>query len=403
MLGPSGELPMLERRVLGEISRRPHTVFEPKSGSQSSKVSSELVFTRDGFSGGFSILHLNSAPTSITGFKDPSFPLGRMLGEAVPLAELPLLRRHVESWKSHDGKDLLDARTALFKNTEVRASAVRGVVDSEFAFTNGDGDELFFVYEGRGEFLTLFGRLPFRKHDYVLIPKGVPYKIKSVGPVEMFLIEGHQGVEIPADFRNPHGQLRLEAPYTHRDFGSPTDLLSDKEADGFQRMIVLMHGRLTEHQYNHSPARVIGWDGSVYPMTFNIDDYLPKTGKVHLPPNLHLTFKGKGFVVCSFVPRLVDYGEGAIPCPYPHANVDCDEILYYVSGNFTSRRGIQPRSVSFHPMGMPHGPQPGAYHSSVGVKATDELAVMLDTWGPLHMTRAALGLEEKGYPLSWQE
>lgn len=391
---------MLERRCLGEISPKPHTFFQPKGAAS---PASELVFTRDGFGGGFSILYLDSAPTSIREYREPGFSAARLVGESVPLDALPLMRRHVESWKSHTGKDLLDSRTALFKNNQVRASAVRGNVESDFAFTNGDGDELYFVYEGSGEFHTLFGKLPFSKHDYVLIPRGVPYKIKASSTVEMFLIEGHGGVEIPGEFRNPHGQLRMEAPYTHRDFKSPKDLLTASDAKSFERMMVLTHGRFTEHIYSHSPASVIGWDGSVYPLVFNIRDYLPKTGKIHLPPNLHMTFRSKRFVVCSFVPRLVDYLEGAIPCPYPHANVECDEILYYVSGNFTSRRGIQPRSISFHPMGVPHGPQPGAYHGSIGAKSTDELAVMLDTWDPLHFTKAALGIEEKGYPLSWNE
>ena len=390
---------MLERRCLGEFPAKPHTVFKP---AHKDGPASEFVFTRDGFGGGFSILYLDGAPTAIKGCQDFSGGVGRLTGESVPLDELLLMRRHVETWKAPAGKHLIDSRTALFRNATVRSSAVRGILSADYAFSNGDADELYFVTEGQGEFLTMFGRLPFRKNDYVLIPRGVPYVVKHGSECEMFLIEGHGGVEIPGEFRNPHGQLKLEAPYTHRDFKSPQDLLTTKESDVFSRMVVLMHGRLTEHHYSKSPAQVIGWDGSVYPLTFSIHDYLPKTGKIHLPPNLHMTFRSKRFVVCSFVPRLLDYGEGAIPCPYPHANVDCDEILYYVSGNFTSRRGIQSRSISFHPMGVPHGPQPGAYQGSVGVKSTDEMAVMLDTWDPLHMTRAALGLEEKNYPLSWQ-
>ena len=391
---------MLERRVLGELPAKPHTVFLPRG---SSKTASEYVFTRDGFSGGFSIVYMDDAPTAVIGNEFYKGDISRLVGEIVPVDEVPLARRHIETGKAHAGKDLIDSRTALYKNAGCRASVVRGSVNGgDFSFCNGDGDELWFIYEGSGTLLTMFGRLPFERNDYVLIPRSVPYAIEHKGDLECFLIEGDPHVQIPQDFKNPHGQLKLEAPYTHRDFRTPTELLSKSDVKRFERSLTLKNGRISEHRYSKSPAQVIGWDGSVYPMAFSILDYLPKTGKIHLPPNLHLTFAAKGFVVCSFVPRLVDYGAGAIPCPYPHSNVHCDEILYYVRGNFTSRAGIRERSVSFHPAGMPHGPQPGKYEQSVGAKETDELAVMLDTFDPLFVTKAAMAIEDPSYAVSWK-
>jgi len=397
---------MIERRTLGEIPGKPHSVFRPRGASTNA---SEFVLTRDGFSGGFSLLYQADAPTAVVGNAFQGGDHRRLLGEVLSPAEVPLARRHVETWRAPQGNDLLSSRTALWRHETCRISVVRAasvgeLARGDYAFTNADGDELWFVYSGSGTLITMFGRLRFAVNDYVLIPRGVPYVMEgdaSGGDFEAFLVEGDPGIEIPADFRNPHGQLKLEAPYTHRDFRSPSELPSTADAARFARIVTLRNNTLSEHRYKTSPSRTIGWDGSVYPVAFNILDYLPKTGKIHLPPNLHTTFRSRNFVVCSFVPRLVDYAEGAIPCPYPHANVNCDEILYYVRGNFTSRKGIQPRSVSYHPIGMPHGPHPGNYFGSVGAKSTDELAVMVDTWFPLSLTRAAAGLEDANYPLSW--
>lgn len=388
---------MLERRILGEVSAKPHTIF-----LQNNQAMHEFVFTRDGFSGGFSILYGVHPPTSLTKISSPSIDDRRLLGEAVPYKEVINARRHIVSQKALAGDDLISARSALFLTQGCRISVVRGEVSqSSYAFCNGDGDELIFIYEGEGELISMFGKLAFKKHDYVLIPRGVAYKIKHRKQIEALCIEGDPYVEIPQDFRNPFGQLKLEAPYTHRDFRSPVDLLTKEDAKEFTRIITLKNGVLTEHLYKESPYEIIGWDGSVYPVAFNIHDYLPKTGKIHLPPNLHLTFKARDFVVCSFVPRLVDYGEGAIPCPYPHANVQCDEILYYVSGNFTSRKGVCERSITWHPAGLPHGPQPGRYFESMNSKDTNELAVMIDTWQPLQLTKTSLEIEDTQYQTSW--
>lgn len=392
---------MLERRTLGEIPPKPHTVFKPKGHKE---PATEYVLTRDGFAGGFSLLYLQEAPTAIVEVNKVKFDAARLVGDFTPPGELPLARRHVQSWQAPEGKDLLDARTALMRSTTCKVSTVRGQVGGgDWVFNNGDADELYFVYEGSGELVSTYGRLPFGKSDYVLIPRGTPYFFDIKGSAEMLLVEGDPHIEIPAEFRNPFGQLKLEAPYTHRDFRSPRELLSKKDSERFRKTITLRNGALTEHVYDRPPAQIIGWDGSVYPIAFNIYDYLPKTGKIHLPPNMHLTFKSPKFVICSFVPRMVDYLEGAIPCPYPHSNVHCDEIIYYVSGNFTSRKGVKERSISHHPMGVPHGPQPGKYLASVGSKSTDEVAVMVDLWEPLSYSKFALKYEDPKYALSWSE
>jgi homogentisate 1,2-dioxygenase len=391
---------MLERRILGDIPNKPHTVFEYKAGRRGF----EYVFTRDGFAGGFSILYTKEAPTSLIESSVIQDDHMRFLGSPLDHKNIGNTRRHVRSWNAHQGNDLVGARSAMFMNASCRVSVVRGSLgDSDYGFVNGDYDELYFVYEGSGVVHTMFGKLPYKKHDYVLIPRQIPYRFVSDHMSEMLVMEGNPGIEIPADFRNPYGQLKLEAPYTHRDFRVPHELLTDDEADVFKRLITLKNNVFNEHIYQKSPVNVVGWDGSVYPMAFSIHDYLPKTGKVHLPPNLHLTFQSARFVVCSFVPRKVDYGEGAIPCPYPHGNVHCDELLYYVTGNFTSRKGISERSISFHPAGLPHGPQPGNYFASIGAEDTNELAVMIDTWDPLMMTEAALEVDDPSYVVSWKE
>jgi homogentisate 1,2-dioxygenase len=394
---------MLERRIVGQVSPKPHTVFKPQ-GSKEGLY--ELVFTRDGFSGGFSILYLTEAPTAIESggiYQGQGFSLPKFVGEIAAAKDVPLMRRHIQTWKPKEGAHYVASRTALFLNDTCRISVLRGNPSAEYSFTNGDADELFFVHTGEGKLLTMFGSLPFKKHDYILVPRGVPYVFSECTSAEMLVVEGKPSLDIPKEYRNPHGQLKLEAPYTHRDFNSPSQLLTTKELSHFSHSLALRNNVVSEHRYSKTPAHVVGWDGSVYPMTFSIHDYLPKTGKVHLPPNLHMTFLSPRFVVCSFVPRMVDYLEGAIPCPYPHANPSCDEILYYVSGNFTSRKGIDSRSISFHPGGVTHGPQPGAYFGSVGSKSTDELAVMVDTWDALFVTKEAMGYEDPSYATSWSK
>ncbi len=389
---------MLERRILGEVPSKPHTVFRVKG-----KQGVEQVFTRDGFSGGFSIFYHPESPTAIKGFSLFKEDYNHLIGEPVDYKEIPNARRHFKTAALLSQSDYIASRTALLLNESCRVSTIRGTFEAwNYAFCNGQADELIFFQEGEGEIWTALGKLKFGPWDYVLIPRGISYVIQSTGHLEMFMMEGRPSLEVPSEFRNPFGQLKLEAPYTHRDIRSPQELLTKDEAENFKRILVLQNDVITEHIYSISPAYTVGWDGSVYPIAFNLKDYLPKTGKIHLPPNLHLTFRSSKFVVCSFVPRLVDYMEGAVPCPYPHSNHFCDEVLYYVSGNFTSRKGVGPKSISYHPGGVSHGPQPGQYEKSVGVERTNEVAVMIDTWEPLRITKHAMKVEDGSYSLSWQ-
>jgi homogentisate 1,2-dioxygenase len=220
----------------------------------------------------------------------------------------------------------------------------------------------------------------------------------------MLIFEGSEYINVPSEYRNNVGQITMFAPYTHRDFRLPERLLTfDEKLHGGPPypQITKLNNELSVHMYQHWPYELAGWDGFLYPVAFNIHDYQPKTGLVHLPPTIHITFSGNNFVICSFVPRKTDFHEKAIPCPYGHASVDMDEILYYVAGNFTSRKGIESESISLHPMGVPHGPHPGTYAASVGTTETKELAVMMDCYKPLRLTAFASGIEDKDYHMSW--
>ncbi|MHC4235771.1 MAG: homogentisate 1,2-dioxygenase domain-containing protein, partial [Planctomycetota bacterium] len=245
----------------------------------------------------------------------------------------------------------------------------------------------------------------YREHDYVYIPKATPYRLHPEGHTGTFLVFEATGfIDVPKQFRNSAGQLTMDAPYSHRDFRAPTELIRfDRTQHGQPpyRLVIKKSDRLAVHLHDHWPLQLVGWDGYSYPVAFNIHDYQPKTGLIHLPPTYHITFAGNGFIICSFVPRMVDYHEKAIPCPYGHAAVDCDEILYYVDGNFISRKGIERESLSLHPAGVPHGPHPGMYERSIGVKRTEELAVMCDTFKPLQVTKVAADFEDQNYHRSW--
>ncbi len=290
-------------------------------------------------------------------------------------------------------------------NSDCGVSIARPRAGGDYFFANNDGDDLYFVKEGSGWVETLFGKLPFRKDDYVMIPRSCMARWHFDDEHNALLItEARHGIDIPSNFKNPAGQLKLDAPYSHRDFKRPVEPCWREDEplpEGPFTVVTKKLGRYTEHTLPHYPFDVVGWDGYLYPYTFNIRDYQAKAGLVHLPPPIHTTFVARGFVVCSFVPRMVDFHPQAIPCPYAHSSVDCDEILFYVDGDFTSRRGVEQSSITLHPAGLPHGPHPGAYEASVGTRQTHELAVMIDTFQPLHPTQAALDSEDTAYHLSW--
>jgi homogentisate 1,2-dioxygenase len=387
---------MIDYRRLGAIPPKPHTIFEVDG-----KMVAEHVFTRDGFSDLYSILYQRRAPTHETSAQswtnpNPHFPSapreGVMPGE--------LLRRHVKTQAVPAGGTMLSSRATLFVNADCTVGVAKPDRACESFFVNSDADELYFVAEGGGVLQTVFGEIDYVAHDYLYVPKGVAYRFLPRGPQNLLVVEGSKSFGIPREFRHPQGQLRLDAPYGHRDFRGPSRLLELASNENFA-FVVKRFGALSRREYTEFPYQVVGWDGWVYPFAFAVGAYQPKTSTIHLPPSIHCAFSAQGFVIMNFVPRMVDYGKGAIPCPYPHSSPDCDEILFYVEGNFTSRKAIGQHSISFHPAGIPHGPHPEKYEASIGHKETNELAIMVDTFGPLRMTLAAEAFDDPTYHYTW--
>ncbi len=389
---------MLHRHTLGRIPPKPHTAFYDDNGN----LLMEQCVTTEGFNGPFSILYFQTPPTDefeAVEYEVPGFAPFELATSTA------LCRRHIRSQKQTPQGDFLTGRRTQFVNVDVQIGIIKPTESAQRFFSNGDGDELYFVTSGSGYVECVYGILQFKKHDYILIPKSSPYRIHLDEPeCTLLVFEGRQHLGIPGQYRNKFGQLTDYAPYSHRDFHLPQELMSfDREKHGNPpyELVVKMSDRLSIHRYQHFPLDVVGWDGCVYPFVFNIHDFQPIVGRVHQPPTIHTTFAGNGFVVCSFVPRMTDFHEKAIPCPYGHASVDMDEIMYYVEGNFTSRKGIEPESFSLHPQGVPHGPHPGTYKKSIGTTRTEELAVMCDTYKPLQLTTSADALEVEGYNETW--
>lgn len=393
---------MIHYHRLGDVPPKHHVTHY-----ENGKLLMEQCMTRVGFESTYSILYYRTPPTdefTVTSEEIPDFSSVEAEREQL------LHRRHIRTQDIPPRGDFLIGRRTVLMNEDVRVGIVK--TDRPAGthwFSNAEGDECWFAYDQGGVLESLFGILPFRKHDYVLIPKSTPYRLHPDGDKATFLVfESASYIDLPKQFRNESGQITMDAPYSHRNFRLPQALLTyekTKHGEAPFRNYVKYANRISVHDYQHFPWEVAGWDGIVYPVAFSIHDYQPKTSTIHLPPTTHVTFAGRGFVICSFVPRKVDYfarGEHkAIPCPYGHASVDCDEILYYVEGNFTSRKGIESQSISLHPMGIPHGPHPGTYEKSVGTDRTGELAVMCDTFKPLRLTPFGASLEDKEYHYTW--
>ncbi len=388
---------MIDRQSAGIVPPKPHTVFRDARGH----LFHEEMFTRGGFSGPFTYFYHRNPVTphlevggTTRGFHPPV---------AAPDGAFPLKRRLYLSDALPAAGQLIDARTPVLFNRDVTILLARVTTSDDAYFSNGDGDELFFIHEGSARLESPCGWLDVAAGDYVHVPHGMIHRWHLTSPELRVMIFEAPSVFIPAEFRNPVGQLRMDAPYTHRDFVRPTGPIAspDQPLDGPRELLVKRGGRFTRYLLETAPMDVVGWDGFVYPWAFNIEKYQPKTGLIHLPPTIHSTFEGRGFLICSFVPRVTDYHPHAIPCPYPHSSVDCDEVILYLRGNFTSRRGVGPGAISLHPAGIAHGPHPGAYEASIGSKSTDELAVMCDTFEPLLPTAQALGIERADYHDSW--
>ena len=386
---------MLDRIVRGEVPPKHHIAFRDAEGN----LRWEECITRAGFDGPYTIAyHLRRPHEHHLGPAEHGWTLPQAA------APRPLAKRHFRTPElKRRGGAPVDARVPLLFNDDVVLSLVTPDAADPVYFANADGDDLYFVEEGTGTLRSVLGDLRYQADDYVAVPRGLPHRfIPDDGVRQTWLsIECLGALHLLEQWRNEVGQLKMDAPYCARDFKRPEH--PGPMDEGIRKLVVKKAGAFHGFTVDHSPLDVVGWDGSVYPFIFPILNFQPRAGLVHLPPTWHGTFGTRGALICSFVPRMVDFHPDAIPCPYPHSSVDVDEFLFYVRGDFTSRRGVGPGSISFHPAGLPHGPHPGAYEGSIGHRQTSELAVMLDCVRPLELTEAAVSVEDAGYQESFVE
>jgi homogentisate 1,2-dioxygenase len=379
---------------LGTIPHKRHTQFRKPDGS----LYSEQLFSTEGFSSDYALLYHEHPPTMIIKTEE-TYDVAPRIAE-----EKMLKHRSFEGFKIDAEKDFLQSRKAVLVNNDchiVLASPQDSMKD--YFYKNADADEIIFVHEGSGTLLTQYGELPFGYGDYLVIPRGTIYQIKFDGlQNRLFIVESFSPIRFPKKYLSKYGQLMEHSPYCERDIRPPFNLVTfDEKGDFIIR--TKKKGRMYHIHYGHHPFDVVGWDGCCYPFAFSIHDFEPITGRVHQPPPVHQTFEANNFVVCSFVPRLFDYHPQSIPAPYNHSNIDSDEVIYYVDGDFMSRKNVTRGMITLHPGGIPHGPHPGAVEKSIGAKETKELAVMVDTFHPLELTVEALEIENPNYIMSWAE
>jgi homogentisate 1,2-dioxygenase len=376
---------------LGQVPRKRHTQFRDNG-----RLLVEEVLGFEGFSGNESILYHLESPCRIAEAGEFE-PIEHT--EWVPDAHV---HRHLETGGLEPQGDPISGRRTLMWNGDLEAAICRPESETDTFYRSGDGDELIFVHSGSGTVESVFGTLPYAEHDYIYLPRGTTYRASLDAAPQLWLVFHTPGeIETPNRYRNRYGQLLEHAPYSQRDFHPPAELATHREG-GEHELIVRVRGGLQHYTLDYHPLDVVGWDGYVYPYTFNINDFEPRTGRFHLPPPTHQTFQGPNFVICSFCPRELDYDPMAVPLPYHHSNVHSEEIIYYVSGEFGSRKGIEVGSVTVHPSGLPHGPQPGLVEKSLGARRTEELAVMWDTFRPLKLTPLARELDDPSYAYSWR-
>lgn len=384
---------MLDRLCLGRVPEKPHLVFKSDSG----ELYYEECLTRGGFDGAFSIVYHQARPHEA----EPS-PTSHGFRTPVAAARGPLQRRHFRCFElPNSGGAALDCRTPLLFNQQLVLGFARPTLADPAYFVNIDADELFFVLRGSGVLRSIFGDLAFRAGDYLCVPKGTLHRfVPDAGVEQAWLsLECLGGLGLPAQYRNAVGQLKMEAPYSHRDFRRPAFVGPLDE--GLRELVVKREDQFFGFRLPRTPLDVVGWDGTLYPFAFPIAAFQPRVGMVHLPPPVHTTFEARGAVICSFVPRPLDFHPAANPCPYPHSSVDVDEVLFYANGTFGSRRGVGEGSLSLHPAGIAHGPHPGAYESAPGKTHTEELAVMIDVSAPLVATAEAAAIEDAQYHASF--
>jgi len=378
--------------TLGKIPPKRHTTFYKESG----ELHYEQLFGTEGFSGTSSLLYHLHRPTQI---KSISAPV-----DVSPIAAVHhnIEPRMLSGFNVAPQDDFLESRKVLLFNSDLHISVAAPRKSlTEYFYKNADADEVIFIHRGSGKLRTLLGNIPFEYGDYLVIPRGMIYQIEfETEDNRLFIVESFSPIVTPKRYRNQFGQLLEHAPFCERDIKRPSELETHDEKGDFT-VKIRKENHMHTLVYATHPFDVAGWDGYNYPYAFSIHNFEPITGRIHQPPPVHQTFEGHNFVICSFVPRLYDYHPNSIPAPYNHSNIDSDEVLYYVDGDFMSRNHIEKGFISLHPGGIPHGPHPGAYERSIGQKETQELAVMIDPFRPLRLTEAALQINDPNYIKSW--
>ena len=388
---------------LGEIPGKRHIQFRKPDGG----LYSEQLVSTEGFSDVYSMLYHVHPPTAVSHIDEP-------VSVAPDIAmEKNMQHRSFQGFRVQPRKDFISSRVPVLVNNDVylylaapqawgkfRTSSGE---EREYFMKNSDGHELIFVHEGEGVLKTSYGNLPFRYGDHLIIPRGVIFRMEfHTENNRLFIVESFGPYRYPKRYVNEYGQLLEHSPYCERDIREPEKLETHDEKGDFL-VLVKKQDLLYPYHYASHPFDVVGWDGYHYPFAFSIHDFEPITGRIHMPPPIHQTFDGRNFVTCAFVPRMYDYHPLSIPVPYNHSNVDSDEVLYYVDGEFMSRKHVEKGQITLHPIGIPHGPHPGTVERSLGQKETRELAVMVDTFNPLKITRQALEIEDRDYHRSWRE
>jgi len=379
---------------LGSIPKKRHTVFRQDNG----ELYAEELFGTAGFAGMSSLIYHLHPPTNILRYDEPYSVEPEI---AVEHNMKPLSLKGYEI-KPED--DYLESRKTLMANNDLHIGlAAPRSFSKDYFYKNGDADEMIFIHKGSGTLLTMYGKIPFEYGDYLIIPRGTVYQIDfDTEDNKLLYIESFSPILTPNRYRNNFGQLLEHSPFCERDYKLPRDLETYSDKGEF-KIKTKKQGMMHTYYYAYHPFDVVGWDGYNFPYAMSIHDFEPITGRIHLPPPIHQHFEAAGFVVCSFVPRLYDYHPDAIPAPYHHSNVDSEEILYYVDGDFMSRNNIKKGQITLHPGGMPHGPHPGAAERSIGKKSTEELAVMIDPFNPMKITKEAMNIEIEDYYKSWIE
>lgn len=380
----------------GSIPKKRHIAHKTDPGFLGEGLYYEEVVSSEGFSRAYSIVYHLRPPTRVLRIEDA----GRRQPE--PVSDMPLRHVHVKTKEMQRAGDPIRGRIPMFFNSDCMIARCRPAVQQTEYYRNAQQDEMIFVHSGTGRLESMYGELIFGPLDYLIVPKCTTYRLvfDDVANADLLVVEARGTLGFPPRYINPDGQFRLGAPFCERDLRGPS-LMEPKADEGEFPVLIKDGNRWTRYVLASHPWDVVGWDGMIYPFAFNADDFEPITGKVHQPPPIHQTFQADGFVVCTFAPRMLDTHPEAIKVPYAHSNIESDEVLYYVRGQFGSRRGVELGSLTLHPHGIPHGPHPGTIVASRNINYTDELAVMIDTFAPLQVAADATSMDDPNYPFSW--